>query len=115
MALETLWNQAEVDRDVRALDQLVPATFIHVDIDGNLSNKAEFLDHMKNDPEKPSELRNESMVAHANGNTIVVTGVYREKGTVGDKHFTRRARFTDTCIKVGSSWQCVASQSLIEK
>jgi len=116
MALETLWNQAEVDGDVRALSQLVPETFIYVDIDGSLRTKSEFLELMKNTPEKPSELRNESMVAHAYGNTVVVSGVYREKGTVGGKRYSRRGRFTDTWIKVKSGWQCVASQStLIEK
>ncbi len=116
MALETLWNQAEVDGDVRALSQIVPETFIYVDIDGSLRTKAEFLELMKNTPEKPSELRNESMIAHAYSNTVLVTGVYREKGTVRGKRYSRRGRFTDTWIKVNSAWLCVASQStLIEK
>jgi hypothetical protein len=30
MALKTLWNQAEVDADVRALSQIVSDTFIYV-------------------------------------------------------------------------------------
>lgn len=113
MALETLWNQAEVDKDVRALSQIVPETFIYVDIDGRLSSKKEFLDDIQNGPEKPSEIRNESMVAHAYGNTVVVTGVYREKGTSEGKRYARRGRFTDMWIKVDSGWQCVASQSTL--
>jgi len=117
MALETLWNQAEVDKDVRALGQIVPETFIYVDIDGSLRTKSEFLESVKNGPEKPSEIRNEAMLAHAYANTVVVTGVYREKGTIGGKRYSRRGRFTDiTWIKVESGWQCVASQStLVEK
>ena len=116
MALETLWNQAEVDKDIRALSQIVPETFIYVDIDGSLSTKAEFLESVKSGSEKPSEIRNESMVAHAYANVVVVTGVYRERGTVRGKHYSRRGRFTDTWIKVNSTWQCVASQStLLEK
>jgi hypothetical protein len=48
MALETLWNQAEVDKDVRALNQLVHETFLYVDNDGGLRSKAEFLESVKN-------------------------------------------------------------------
>jgi len=116
MALETLWNQAEVEKDIRALSQLIPDTFTYVDIDGSLRTKSEFLESVKSGTEKPSEIRNESMVAHAYGNTVVVTSVYREKGTASGKHYSRKGRFTDTWIKVDSGWQCVASQStLIEK
>ena len=116
MALETLWNQAEVDKDTRALSQLVPDTFIYVDIDGSLRTKPEFLESVKNGTEKPSEIRNESMVAYAYGNTVVVTSVYREKGIASGRHYSRKGRFTDTWIKVDSGWRCVASQStLIEK
>jgi ketosteroid isomerase-like protein len=116
MALETLWNQAEVDKDIRALGQLVPDTFIYVDIDGSLRTKPEFLESVKSGTEKPSEIRNESMVAHAYGNTAVVTSLYREKGIVSGKYYSRRGRFTDTWIKVDTGWQGVASQStLIEK
>ncbi len=116
MALETLWNQAEVDKDIRALSQLVPDTFIYVDIDGSLRTKSEFLESVKSGTEKPSEIRNEAMLAHAYANTVVVTGVYREKGTAGGKRYSRKGRFTDMWIRVDGGWQCVASQStLIEK
>src|SRR6266852_6408926 len=113
MALETLWNQAEVDKDVRALSQLIPYTFIYVDIDGSLRTKSEFLESVKSGTEKPSEIRNESMVAHAYGKTVVVSGVYREKGIASGRHYSRKGRFTDTWIKLDSGWQCVASQSTL--
>src|ERR1700739_2096840 len=44
MALETLWNQAQVDRDAHALGQLVPETFFYVDTAGNLKTQSEFLE-----------------------------------------------------------------------
>jgi hypothetical protein len=113
MALETLRNQAEVDRDVRALSQLVAETFIYVDTGGNLRTKAEFLDSVKSGPEHPTDIRHESLVAHAYANTVVVTGVYREKGTNGGKHYSQRGRFTDTWIQVNGAWLCVASQSTL--
>jgi hypothetical protein len=113
MTLETLWNQAEVDRDVRALSQLIPETFFSVDSAGNLRTQSEFLENVKNGPDHPAEIKNESLVAHAYANTVVVTGVYRKKGTAGGKHYSERARFTHTWIQVKSAWLCVARQSTL--
>lgn len=113
MALETLWKQAQVDKDVRALNQLVAETFFYVDVEGSLRTKAEFLESVKSGAEHPTEIRNESLVAHAYANTVVATGVYREKGTIGGKHYSQRGRFTDTWIQVNGAWLCVASQSTL--
>jgi ketosteroid isomerase-like protein len=114
--LETLWNQAEVDQDTRALGDMVPETFTYVDIDGSLKTKPEFLESIKTSPEKPSEIRNESIVVHVYGDTVVATGVYREKGSSAGKLYSRRGRFTDTWVKANNTWQCVASQlTLIQK
>jgi hypothetical protein len=113
VTLERLWNQAEVDKDVRALGQIVPDTFIYVDIVGKLSSKEQFLSDIKNGPEIPVEIRNESMVTEVYANTVVVTGIYRERGTSEGKPYTRRGRFTDTWVRVDSGWQCVASQSTL--
>ena len=114
--LETLWNQAEVEQDTRALGDIVPETFTYVDIDGSFKTKSEFLESIKASPEKPSEIRNESIVVHVYGDTVVATGVYREKGSSAGKLYSRRGRFTDTWVKAKNTWQCVASQlTLIQK
>jgi hypothetical protein len=87
VALETLWNQAEVDKDVRALAQIIPDTFIYVDATGKLSSKKEFLDDVKNGPESPLEIKNESVVTAVYANTV--------------------------WVKVDTGWQCVASQATL--
>jgi hypothetical protein len=116
MTLETLWNEAEVHRDVRALDQLVGEKFTFVDIDGSLKNKSEFLDSIKHPPEHLATVVNESMSAQVYDGIVVVNGVYREKGTINGKPYSRRGRFTDTWIRQSSGWLCAASQStLIQK
>jgi ketosteroid isomerase-like protein len=113
MALETLWNQAEVDKDVQALSQLIPDTFVYVDIDGSTKTKPEFLEGVKSGPEHPTEIRNESIIANTYSNTVIVTGVHREKGTLGGKQYSRRGRFIDTWIQTNGAWLCVASQSTL--
>ncbi len=116
MTLETLWNEAEVHRDFRALDQLLADKFTFVDIDGSLKNKTEFLDSIKHPPEHLATVVNESMSAQVYDGIVVVNGVYREKGTINGKPYSRRGRFTDTWIKQSSGWLCAASQStLIQK
>src|SRR6267378_38280 len=50
---------------------------------------------------------------HPQSRTVVVTGAYREKGTIGGKHYTQRGRFTGTWIQVNGAWLCVASQSTL--
>jgi hypothetical protein len=42
-----------------------------------------------------------------------VTGVFRVQGTENGKQYVRRERFTDTWIKMGDQWQCVASQTTL--
>ncbi|MGB7848472.1 MAG: nuclear transport factor 2 family protein [Candidatus Acidiferrum sp.] len=113
MSLETLWNQAQVDRDVHALGQLVPETFFYVDTTGNLKTQSEFLDNVKNGPDHPTELKNEMLVAHAYSNTVVVTGVYRRKGTAAGKRVSEHGRFTDTWVQTNGAWLCVARQSTL--
>jgi len=113
MALETLWNQTEVDRDTSAITQLIPETFFSVDSAGGLRTQSEYLDYVKSNADHPSEIKNESLVAHAYGSTVVVTGVYRKKGTAGGKHFSERGRFTHTWIQVKGAWLCVARQSTL--
>jgi ketosteroid isomerase-like protein len=116
LSLEQLWNQAEVDKDIRSLNQLLSQTFIFVDIDGSLQNKAQFLSGVTDRAEHIDSIRSESMLSHVHGDTVIVTGVYHEKGTLKGKAYYHYGRFTDTWIKDGSAWLCAASQStLIQK
>jgi ketosteroid isomerase-like protein len=116
LSLEQLWNQAEVEKDTHSLNQLLSETFIFVDIDGSLQNKAQFLASVTDRSEHIDSIRSESMLSHVHGNTVIVTGVYHEKGTLNGKAYYHHGRFTDTWIKDGSAWLCAASQStLIQK
>jgi ketosteroid isomerase-like protein len=113
LALETLWNQAEVAKDAAALDHLLADDFTFVDIDGSLQNKAEFLDGIKHPPEHIEIIGNDSLKTHVYRDTVIVSGTYHEKGTLNGKGYIHRGRFTDTWVRQGSSWMCVASQSTL--
>ena len=113
LALETLWNQAEVAKDASALDHLLAEDFTYVDIDGSLQNKAQFLDGIKHPPEHIENIGNDSLKTHVYRDTVIVSGTYHEKGTLNGKAYLHRGRFTDTWVRQGSSWMCVASHSTL--
>ena len=56
---------------------------------------------------------NDSLKTHVYHDTIIVIGTYQEKGTLNGKAYIRHGRFTDTWIRQGSSWMCVASHSTL--
>lgn len=112
LSLEQLWNQAEVQQDVHSLSQLLTERFTFVDIDGSLiRGKSEFLESVTKRAERIESIRGESMLTQIHGDTVIVTGVYHEKGTLNGKPYAHHGRFTDTWIKEGSAWLCAASQS----
>ena len=116
LSLETLWNQAEVDKDTQSLDHLLAETFVFVDVDGSLLKKPQFLRSVTDRTEHITSIRNESMVHWVYDNAVVVTGTYEEKGTSNGKPYSHHGRFTDVWIRKGSGWFCAASQStLIQK
>ena len=113
LALENAWNQAEEHKDAKALDSLLSGTMVYVDYDGTLMNKAEFMASVKRPALHPEQIINDFMSTQIYGDTVVVTGLYREKGALDGKPYVRRGRFTDTWVNLNGAWQCVASQSTL--
>ena len=113
LALENLWNQAEVAKDASALDHLLAEDFTYVDIDGSLQSKVQFLDGIKHPVEHIEIIGNESLKTRVYRDTVIVSGTYHEKGTLNGKPYLHHGRFTDTWVRQGSSWMCVASHSTL--
>jgi ketosteroid isomerase-like protein len=113
LTLENAWNQAEQHKDTKVLDELLSSTLVYIDYDGTFMDKAEFLASVQSPANHPEQIVNDSASVHTYGNSAVVTGVYREKGTNNGKSYQRRGRFTDTWVSQNGVWQCVASQSTL--
>jgi ketosteroid isomerase-like protein len=113
MAFENAWNSAEQRKDKTALDELLASSLAYTDYDGTFMDKTEFLASVVNPALHPELITNESVTVHAYGNSAVVTGIYREKGTFNGKSYSRRGRFTDTWVSQNGIWQCVSSQSTL--
>lgn len=116
LVLERLWNEAQVNRDSAALDQLVSSRFVNTEWDGELSDKQKFLEDIKDPRFKPTAANISEVKMNFFGDTAVVTGIYHTQGTYQGKPYDHVGRFTDTWVLDMGKWQCVASHtSLLKK
>jgi ketosteroid isomerase-like protein len=113
LTLENAWNQAVQQKDAAALKMLLASDLIYVEYDGTLMNKAEYLASVQSPTLHPVRIVNESMDVRLYGVVAVVNGVYRESGVKNGKPYTLRERFTDTWVRRGNNWACVASESTL--
>jgi ketosteroid isomerase-like protein len=111
--LEHAWNEAESRHDVGAVTAIVADTLTYIDFDGSIMNKAEYLHDVTKTAYQADHLYDEGLDVAVYGNAAVVTGIYRETGNTKGKNYVHRVRFTDTWIKRGGVWQCVASQNTL--
>ena len=83
IALENAWNLAEVHKDAKVLDELLPDTLVYVDYDGSFMNKAQFLATTRDSAYRSEQIVNQEVTVHIYDNTAVVTGIYRDTTKAG--------------------------------
>jgi len=111
IALENAWNQAQIHRDGQALTALISDGFVYTDWDGAVLHKAKFIADIKDPSVETTFVANEGVEVYFYPGVAVVTGAYRTKGKFQGKPFDHHGRFTDTWIRIGENWQCVASHT----
>ena len=113
VALEKMWNQAQL---TSALRSMISDRFVNTEWDGVLSSRAEFLAEIADPKFVPAVMSVQELKVEFYGDTAVVVGVYHTKGQYNGKPYDHVGRFTDTWVRQGSFWKCVASHtSLIQK
>jgi len=113
LALEKAWNLALEEKNTKALDMLLANTMVSIDIDGSVSSRSEFLASIKSSDYQPSQAVTEQSTVQVYGDTAVVVGIFRVKGTEKGKPYVHRERFVDTWIKINGTWQCVVTTSTL--
>ena len=114
IAMENLWNRAELNNDASAVRLLLADDFVMTLAEGTLYNKSQIVASVADKSYRPEALQSSNMVVHSYGNTAVVTGAYYEKGVDKGKPWERRGRFTDTWMNLDGRWQCIASHFSIK-
>lgn len=115
LALEKMWNQAQITRDANALQSLIAEEFVDTEYDGEVSNHDKFLADIRDPEYKPTAMNIDDVKVNLYRDTAVVTGIYHTKGTYNRKPYDHVGRFTDTWIFEGGRWQCVASHTSLIK
>jgi ketosteroid isomerase-like protein len=116
LVMEHLWNEAQVNRDARSLDAMIGAAFVNTEYDGEVSDKSKFLADIKDPQFNLSSLTIQDLKVSMYGDSAVVVGIYRTKGTYQAKPYEHVGHFTDTWVFTEGRWQCVASHtSLLKK
>jgi ketosteroid isomerase-like protein len=113
LALEKAWNLALEEKNTKALDMLLANTMVSIDIDGSISSRSKFLASIKSPEYQPSQAVTEQSTVQVYGDTAVVVGIFRVKGTEKGKPYVHRERFVDTWIKINGTWQCVVTTSTL--
>jgi ketosteroid isomerase-like protein len=116
IVMEHLWNEAQVNRDARALDAMLGSNFVNTEYDGEVSDKAKFLADIRDPHFNLASLTIQDLKVSMYADSAVVVGIYHTKGTYQGKPYEHFGRFTDTWVFTEGRWQCVASHtSLLKK
>ena len=115
IALENAWNHAQIDHDGQALEALVSNEFVYTDWDGTVLKKAQFIADIKDPSAQVTFLANDNVDVYLYPGVAIVTGAYHAKGKSQGRAFDHYGRFTDTWIRSGDHWMCVASHTNLMK
>jgi len=110
VGLENAWNQAELHHDVEAATSMMADSFVYVDAQARLLNKAQYLAGIADKSYHEEEIRNEDLKVVVYGDTAIVTSAYTTRGTEQGKPFVHHGRFVDVWVKLNRKWLCVSSQ-----
>jgi ketosteroid isomerase-like protein len=110
IAFENLWNQIQIAHDANAMEQMLDPDFVLTDYDGSVQDRAQFLASIRDKSNQLTVEVSQDMKLHRHGDTVVVIGATREKGTLKGKPYEHHGRFTDTWINRDYRWLCIASQ-----
>ena len=109
LILESQWIQADRTNNPDLAAPLMAEKYVSTWIDGSVLSKAQTLAGAK--ARKYISAEDEDVKVTVFGNTVIVTGGYKGKGTDSGKPFEEHARWTDTWVKMpNGKWQCVATQ-----
>ena len=79
IALERMWNQAQVSRDAKAVASMIGDRFVNTEYDGEVSNRGKFLADFADPQFKPSLMNIDDVKVDLYDKAAIVTGSYHVK------------------------------------
>jgi len=108
---EDQYTDALLHRNFEELASLFADTYVNTSPSGQLRNKTEFLEALKADTSRISEINESEKQTQLYGDTAVVTVKFEVRGTDEGESFEFKGRATDIWIKQNDEWLCVAVHS----
>ena len=111
--IEHDWSQADVKKDVAALDRIMADDWTGIDFQGAVLTKAEALGEVakRSDATETSTTTLGKMKVRLFGNTAVVSGTEIETSLYRGKDSSGTYVWTDVFVQRKGRWQAVSSQS----
>jgi ketosteroid isomerase-like protein len=110
-ALELAWAEASRQHDGTWFEKHLADTYVSTDQNGVIYDKAARIARVKNPARKVEALSFENIKVQLYGDTAIVAGLSISKGSYEGKDSSGRSRWTDTWVKRGGQWRCVAGHS----
>ena len=109
-ALENAWLTAFTTGDAAWYEKNLAAGIVYTTENAEVRNKAAIIGRLKTEPFKGTATGAvEKVIVY--GDTAIAIGTEIDKGTQNGKDASGSYRWTDTWVKIGGQWQCVATQS----
>jgi ketosteroid isomerase-like protein len=110
--LESKMAQAWVQRDAQTLEQILADDYTLAGTGDALIGKGQYLAGIANPQFRTTSAIVDDLRIRVYGDAAVVTGRATYQGW-SKKHgrYVRRFRFTDTFVRLGSTWKCVATHA----
>jgi ketosteroid isomerase-like protein len=108
---ESQYMDGLLHRNFEELASVFADTYVNTSPFGQLRNKAEYLEALKADTSRISEIRETEEQTHVYGDTAVVTVKFEVLGTDEGEAFEFKGRATDIWVKLNEEWFCVAVHS----
>ncbi len=110
LGVEQQWAEAGRSGDANALARIEADGYVFTDPNGKVSGKQDDVNGLKTGQTKYQQFDLSDMQAHVFGDTGVVTGQARLKGTSNGQDISGNYAFTDTFVKRNGQWQAVATE-----
>lgn len=110
--LEDNWCLALKTRNEALLSGILAEDYVEVTSSGGIESRAEAIAALKDPNSSTTSCGNSNVKVRIYGNAAVVTGIMHQAGISNGVPFSgKRLVFTDTYVRRGGRWQCVAGQS----
>ncbi len=108
--MEDDWAKAIKNKEAATLRRIIAEDWVGTDDKGKVSNREHAISQITANPDVIESNDNFDMQVRVYGNTAVVIGGARERGTRNGTAYTDTYRWTDVFVKRGGRWGAGVSQ-----